>query len=264
MGVYYRGRDRNYTPPAMGPRLYDRIGRGYAQARRADDRIALAIDHALGDARSVLNVGAGTGSYEPVDRRVLAVEPVAKMRAQRPVGSAPCLAAGAEELPLPDASVDVAMAIYTDFHWHDRRKGIAEMLRVSRSGVVLLTVDRPVAERYWLTRDYLPAANELFAPLCSVTTLLPSPPQVTPVPIPHDCRDGFVHAFWKRPHELLDPDLRSTMALFARLPPRSAQTGLERLRADLDSGAWEQRNHELADLASLDLGHRLIAWRREL
>ncbi len=253
---------RNYNPPAMGSGLYDRIGRGYGQVRRADPRIAVALNAALGTARSVVNVGAGTGSYEPADRRVLAVEPAAGMRAQRPAGSAPCVAGAAESLPLPDASVDVAMAVYTDFHWGDRGRGIAEMLRVSRRAVVLLTVDRHAADRYWLTRDYLPEANDLFAPLSTVTDLLPTSPQITPVPIPHDCQDGFVHAFWKRPHELLDPELTTTMAVFARLGPGSAQAGLERLHADLDSGAWERRNAGLAALESLDLGHRLIVWRR--
>jgi SAM-dependent methyltransferase len=247
----------------MASSLYDRIGRGYAHARRADPRIADAIEQALGDAHDVLNVGAGTGSYEPAARRVLAVEPAAEMRAQRPPESAQCIAAAAEQLPLPDASVDAAMAIYTDFHWRDRREGVAEMLRVSRDRVVLLTVDRRAAERYWLTRDYFPAANEMFAPLASITELFPASPQITPIPIPHDCRDGFVHAFWKRPHALLDPDLRTTMALFARLPPDVVHAGVRRLRADLESGAWEQRNHELADLESLDLGHRLISWRHQ-
>lgn len=246
----------------MGTGLYDRIGRGYVHARRADPRIAAAVDAALADARSVVNVGAGTGSYEPAARSVLAVEPAAEMRAQRPAGAAPCVAGAAESLPLADASVDVAMAIYTDFHWRDRRRGIAEMLRVSRSAVVVLTVDRRAARRYWLTRDYLPGANDLFAPLSAVTALLPDPPEIIPVPIPHDCQDGFVHAFWKRPRRLLHPEVRTTMAVFARLAPGEVQSGLERLRADLDSGAWEQRNAELAALQSVDLGHRLIVWRR--
>jgi SAM-dependent methyltransferase len=197
-------------------RLYDRIGLGYVRERRADPRIAALIAGALGDAESVVNVGAGAGSYEPSDRLVLAVEPAAAMRAQRPPTSAPCLDASAEALPLPDAAVDVAMAVYTDFHWHDRRRGIAEMMRVSRRGVVLLTVDREGAERYWLTRDYLPGANALFDPLARVTELLPGRCEITPVPIPSDCRDGFVQAYWRRPHLLLDPEVRGTMALFAR------------------------------------------------
>ncbi|HWE08987.1 MAG TPA: methyltransferase domain-containing protein [Solirubrobacteraceae bacterium] len=248
----------------MATRLYERIGGGYARTRRADPRIEGVVRAALGDARTVVNVGAGAGSYEPTDRRVVAVEPSPLMRAQRPAGSAPCLAAAAENLPLADATADVAMALYTDFHWRDRRRGIAELLRVSRNGIVILTVDRDVAERYWLTRDYLPAANELFAPLAAVTSLLPGPrPTVTPVPIPADCRDGFVHAFWKRPEALLDPAVHGLMAVFARIPPADVADGLSRLRADLASGGWQRRNRELAALEALDLGHRLVIWRPE-
>jgi SAM-dependent methyltransferase len=241
--------------------LYDRIGRGYVRERRPDPRIAALITRALGDAQSVVNVGAGAGSYEPTDRWVLAVEPAAAMRAQRPPTAAPCLDASAEQLPLADASVDVAMAVYTDFHWRDRRRGLAEMMRVSRRGVVLLTVDREVAERYWLTRDYLRGADELFDPLARVTELLPGRCEITSVPIPSDCQDGFVQAYWRRPQLLLDPDVRSTMALFARLSPDVRERGLARLRDDLDSGEWRRRNRALLDLRSLDLGHRLVVWR---
>jgi SAM-dependent methyltransferase len=248
----------------MAPLLYERIGRGYAQARRADPRIARVVHAALGDATSVLNVGAGAGSYEPADRRVIAVEPSARMRAQRPPDAAPCLDASAEHLPLGDASVDVAMALYTDFHWRDRARGIAELVRVSRRGAVILTVDRDAAERYWLTRDYLPAANELFAPLAAVTARLPGPPpEVSPILIPADCRDGFVHAFWKRPEAFLDATVCATMAVFSRAASTAVSAAQARLRADLESGAWGRRNRELAALDVLDLGHRLIVWRPE-
>jgi SAM-dependent methyltransferase len=248
----------------MAPLLYERIGRGYAQARRADPRIARVVHAALGDATSVVNVGAGTGSYEPADRDVIAVEPSAQMRAQRPAGAAPCLDALAEELPLDDASVDVGMALYTDFHWGDRARAIAELVRVSRRGIVILTVDRDAAEGYWLTRDYLPEANHLFAPLADVTRLLPGPaPEVTPVLIPADCRDGFVHAFWKRPEALLDPDVHATMAVFTRVDSAAVAGARARLGADLASGAWRRRNRELAALTALDLGHRLVIWQPE-
>ena len=244
-----------------GAELYDRIGSGYAGTRRPDPRIAHAVEVALGDARTVVNVGAGTGSYEPTNRDVLAVEPSATMRAGRPPSSAPCLAAEAEALPLPDASVGAAMAIYSDMHWRDRRQGIAELLRVSTRRVVLLTVDRDVAMGYWLTRDYLPDADDLFAPLSRVTSELPGC-RVTTVPIPHDCADGFVHAFWRRPRALLDPRVRVTMSLFARLSPRAVERGLARLAADLESGAWQRRNREILGSDSLDLGHRLLVWER--
>jgi hypothetical protein len=244
-----------------GADLYDRIGSGYTGTRRPDRRIAHAVEAALGDARTVVNIGAGTGSYEPTGRDVLAVEPSATMRAGRPAGSAPCLAAEAEALPLPDASVEAAMAIYADMHWRDHRRGITEMVRVSTRRVVVLTVDHDAATGYWLTRDYLPDADDLFAPLSRVTSVLPSC-RVTTVPIPHDCADGFVHAFWRRPRALLDPRVRATMSLFARLEPGAVERGLARLGADLKSGAWQRRNREILGLESLDLGHRLVVWER--
>jgi hypothetical protein len=225
----------------MRSELYDVIGSGYSATRRPEPRIARAVEQALGDARTVVNVGAGTGSYEPTDRDVVAVEPSATMRAARPAGSAPCVAAQAEALPLADASVEAAMAVYSDMHWRNRRRGIAEMMRVSARRVVVLTVDRDAAMGYWLTRDYLPGANDLFAPLARVTSLLPGC-RVTTVPIPHDCADGFVHA---------------------RLEPPAVERGLARLGADLETGAWQRRNREILGSDSLDLGHRLVVWERE-
>ncbi len=241
--------------------IYDEIGPGYATGRRADPRIAAAVLTALGDAKTVVNVGAGAGSYEPTDRSVLAVEPSQQMRAQRPPGSPPCVEGVAERLPLADGSVDAALAIYTDFHWSDPDRGLQELRRVCRDRVVVLTVDREAAERYWLTRDYLRGGNEMFRDLAAVTSQLPGA-EVTVLPVPHDCSDGFVQAFWRRPAELLDAGVRATMMLFHRLDPEIVRRGLTRLDADLNSGEWLARNHELCGLESLDLGHRLVVWRR--
>ncbi|HWC86893.1 MAG TPA: methyltransferase domain-containing protein [Solirubrobacteraceae bacterium] len=251
------------TRTGAGAVLYEHIGGRYARVRRPDARIADALMGALGDAATVLNVGAGTGSYEPSDRDVLAVEPSATMRSGRPAGSAPCLAAEAEALPLADGCMEVAMAVYSDMHWRDRSQGIAEMVRVSTRRVVVLTVDREASGRYWLTRDYFRGADDVFAPLSRVTSLLPGPCRVTSVPIPHDCSDGFVHAFWRRPQALLGPQVRATMSVFARLDPLVVERGVARLRADLNSGAWHRRNHEILDLEALDLGHRLVVWERD-
>lgn len=241
--------------------LYARVAPAYARQRRPDPRIAAAIERALGDARTVVNVGAGTGSYEPSDRSVLAVEPSPEMRAQRPPGAAGCVDGRAEQLPLPDASVDAAMAVYTDFHWSDPATGIAELVRVSRRRIVVLTVDRAVAERFWLTRDYLPAGNDLFRELSHLTAEFPGACEVSTVAIPHDCADGFAHAFWRRPARLLDEQLHATMAIFDRLPEETVRRGLQRLRSDLDDGRWARRNRELRGLHELDLGHRLVVWR---
>jgi SAM-dependent methyltransferase len=175
------------------------------------------------------------------------------MRAQRPAGAAPCVDASAEKLPFDDASVDVALAVYTDFHWRDRAQGIAEMLRVSRRSVVLVTVDSEFADRYWLIRDYFPQGRQLFAPLDELLTLLPGVAQVSPIMIPDDCQDGFVQAFWKRPKLVLDPAVRASMALFARLPTDDVHAGIEQLRPDLANGEWEQRNQDLEGIQRLGL-----------
>ena len=239
--------------------LYDRIGLSYTTTRRADPRIAAAIEDALGDAVSVVNVGAGTGSYEPADRRVVAIEPSPVMIAQRPPGAAPAVLASAEALPLADSSVDAAMAVLSDHHWADRARGLGEMRRVARRRVVVFQFDPAFAEAFWMTRDYLPtflrrmrgrSLAELMAPL--------GPVEMRPVPIPHDCVDGFFSAHWRRPEAFLDPEVRAGISVFHLLPADEVAEGVARLRADLDSGAWARRNAGLLELDELDLGFRVV------
>ena len=244
----------------MTAELYERLGQTYRQVRRADPRIAALVAAAIGDACSVVNVGAGTGSYEPTDRYVVAVEPASAMRDRRPAAAAPCVAASAGALPFDDASVDVVMAVYTDFHWSDRMRGIAEMMRVARRSVVLLTVDSEHADRYWLIRDYFPEGKGLFAPLDDLLAMLPGA-DVRPVMIPEDCQDGFVQAFWKRPHALLDPEVRSSMAMFGQMPADEVEAGIDQLRTDLEDGTWQKRNASLLDASCVDVGHRIVVWR---
>jgi len=242
--------------------LYDSIGGNYAAFRRPDPRIAAAIDAALGDAASVVNVGAGSGSYEPPERTVLAVEPSETMIGQRPAGAAHCLLGSVEALPLMAASVDGAMAILSIHHWTDPQAGLREMARVARKRMVLLTWV-PDGEPFWLTRDYFPeilahdrtvfpAATDLLAMLDRVS----GPARMTPVPIPHDCIDGLLGAYWRRPEAYLDSDRRSVMSSFSRI---DAGRGLESLRADLESGRWADRNRHLMALDALDLGYRLVS-----
>src|SRR5689334_16033942 len=197
---------------------YDSIGLNYAKFRRPDRRIASAIDWALGDAASVVNIGAGTGSYEPLGRTVLAVEPSGVMIRQRPMEAAPCVRGAAEALPLRAASVDAAMAVLTIHHWADLERGLAEMARVACKRVVLLTWV-PDAAPFWLTNDYFPeiAADdrELFPDahaLVAIVERTVGPAQMTPVPVPHDCTDGFLCAYWRRPEAYLDDAARSAMS----------------------------------------------------
>lgn len=238
---------------------YDEIGKGYAGRRRADTRIATVIWSALGDARSVVNVGAGAGSYEPTDRIVLAVEPSETMISQRPADSAPCIRASAEALPLESGAYDAAMALLTIHHWSDWRAGLREMHRVARQRIVLLTFDVEASD-FWLTRDYFPALNDLdrkiLPPLSELANEL-GEFHITPVWVPHDCTDGFLGAYWRRPHIYLDPLARRSMSSFGRI---DAEEGLQRLASDLDDGTWHKHNADLLKLESLDIGYRLLRW----
>jgi len=228
--------------------------------RQPDPRIASAIGAALGDARSVLNVGAGTGSYEPKGRAVTAVEPSAGMIAARPSTAAPVVRATAESLPFPDRSFDAAMAILTVHHWQDRGAGLREMARVARRRIVL-TWDPDYAEAFWLSADYLPAFAEhnrkIFSPISAVAAALGNA-RVETVPIAADCTDGFLCAYWRRPEAFLDPAIREGISTFHEVPWGSLQAGLKRLEDDLASGAFWARHAELRSLPSVDLGYRLV------
>ncbi|MER6511684.1 methyltransferase domain-containing protein [Nonomuraea sp. NPDC001636] len=241
--------------------MYDTIGAAYTTTRRTDPRIAARIWAALGDARTVLNVGAGTGSYEPPDRYVLAVEPSALMRSQRPAGAAPCLAGSAERLPFDDRSFDAAMAVSSVHHWPDVLGGLREMRRVARRVVVFThdTGDAGWRDRFWLSRDYLPEVAALVAGRPSVTELAAAiGARLEPVPIPWDCADGLFEAFWRRPEAYLEEDVRRGMSVWARLGPDVERRAVRDLRADLDSGRWAARNRDLLDLDEAELGLRLL------
>lgn len=237
---------------------YDTIGVNYADLRKPDPRIGRRIARALGSAASVLNVGAGTGSYEPADRRVTAVEPSAEMIRQRAASAAPVVMGCAEELPFGDGSFDASMAVLTVHHWADKEKGLKELRRVTRGRVVLLTYD-PAFRGFWLA-DYIPelvALDEAQMPGMADYAAWLGPVAVSAVPIPHDCSDGFLCAYWRRPAAYLDPKVRAAMSTFWKLGEVSA--GLERLARDLDSGAWARRYADLLDREACDLGYRLVA-----
>lgn len=248
----------------MAEAAYDRIGVGYRQVRRPDPRIGARIEAALGDARTVLNVGAGTGSYEPREREVTAVEPSAVMISQRPAGAAPVVQARAEALPFADDSFDAAMAIITVHHWDDAAAGLAEMRRVARERVVVLSFDAPALAEMWMVRDYIPRLLEIhegmMGPLTELTAALPGA-RVEPVPIPRDCTDAFWCALWDRPELHLDAELRRGSSGWQVMDAgelAAAERGIERLRADLASGAWDERHGHLREAAELDIGLRLV------
>lgn len=235
-------------------------GRAYPRGRHTDPRIAERIWAALEDARTVLNVGAGTGSYEPADREVVAVEPSATMRAARPAAAAPVIDAKAEALPFEDDAFDASMAIITIHHWDDPEAGLREMRRVTKGPVVILTLDIP--HHISWQRDY-------FAPLMAVERdRFPSPAEIAPIlgrrnridalRTPRDCQDGFVDAFWARPEAFLDQQVRAAQSVWTCLEPGVEDEVIARLRADLDSGAWETAHGHVRTHADYDGALRLI------
>jgi len=241
--------------------VYDRIGATYAQTRRPDPRIDAAIRRALGDAESVVNVGAGAGSYEP-PQTVLAVEPSEVMIAQRPPGLAAAVTTTAEAIPLADGAVDAALAVLTIHHWTDLEAGFAEMRRVARR-IVVLTWDPAMARSFWLSSEYLPDHAVAWdaarcPPLETVAGLIGPRVEVTVVPVPHDCTDGFFGAFWRRPEAYLDPLVRAGISNLAHFGDELTPV-FDRLAADLESGTWHRRHAELLALEELDLGYRILA-----
>jgi len=238
--------------------LYDKIGCTYSSRRQSDPRIAAAIEGAVAGCNSILNVGAGTGSYEPASRFVVAVEPSVTMIVQRPIGAAPVVQGRAEALPFPDRSFDAVLGILTVHHWKDRVKGLSECARVARSKVVFLTSDFDVCEKFWLF-DYFPellrADRNIFpSSECIATTL--GPIETIIVPVPEDCRDGFLGAYWKRPRAYLDQRVREGISTFSKIGNVDSQ--LARLECDIVSGDWEQRYAHLMSLETLDLGYRIL------
>lgn len=231
--------------------IYDRIGGTYEATRGTDPKIAAAIWAALGDAGTVLNVGAGSGSYEPPDREVTAVEPSRTMIDKRPAGAAPVVQASAEALPFEDGSFDAAMAVLSDHHWRDWRAGYREMQRVARR-VVIFTYEPGFMQRMWIN-EYVPLDVPDAPPLRERGGMLGA--GIVPVPVPHDCRDGFFHAYWRRPHAYLDPVVRANISVFDKV---DATLGIERLRGDLESGDWQRRHGHLLSLDELDCGYRLL------
>jgi SAM-dependent methyltransferase len=242
---------------------YDQIGGGYSLTRREDPSISLAIRNALGDALSVVNVGAGTGSYEPDDRYVIAVEPSDVMAAQRPPTIPPAVRASAADLPLRDNSADAAMAVLTIHHWDDElERGIQEMRRVARDTVVILTSDPLVSREMWLVADYLPEVAELdqrtFPSPQLLVSWLGGRTRIEVVPIRRDTPDWMLGSFWAHPERVLDERARSATSGFARMDPSVVQRVVRDVRRDLESGVWDERHGHLRKLDAFDAGLRLI------
>jgi SAM-dependent methyltransferase len=242
---------------------YDVIGARYAVTRREDPRIAALIHAALGEAGTIVNVGAGAGSYEPRDRDVLAIEPSDVMIAQRDPGLPPAIASGAYPLPLEDRSVDAAMAILTIHHWdEDQERGVKEMRRVARGPVVILTFDPEVSARMWLMADYFPEVAELdrrtLPPPETIARWLDGEVTIRKVPISCDTPDWSLGAFWAHPERVLDRQARNATSGFARMPPEVVDRVVAAVARDLEDGTWDARHGHLRGVDEYDAGLRLL------
>jgi SAM-dependent methyltransferase len=242
---------------------YDSIGHGYSLTRREDPRFRAQIHAALGNARTVVNVGAGAGAYEPADRQVIAIEPSDVMAAQRSPHLVPAIRASAGNIPLRDRSVDAAMAILSVHHWDEEREaGVRELRRVARGPVVILTYDATVSAAMWLMADYLPEAAALDF------RIFPSPEQlaewlggdvrIDKVPIPRDTPDWMLGSFWAHPERVLDAKARAATSGFARMPANVVDRVVSEVARDLASGLWDDRHGHLRTLDELDVGLRLV------
>lgn len=245
------------------PARYDIIGHGYARTRQEDPRIRAAIEAGLGSARSVVNVGAGTGSYEPRDRHVIAIEPSDVMATQRPRTLAPALRGRAYPLPLRDGAVDAAMAVLTIHHWDDHQElGVRELRRVAAGPVVILTCDPEVSSAMWLMADYLPEVAALdrrtFPPPATVAAWLGGAARIDVVPIPRDCRDWMLMSFWAHPERVLDDAARDATSGFARMAPAVTARVVAAVGRDLADGSWDARHGALRQRDAYDAGLRLV------
>lgn len=241
---------------------YDAIGTTYARHRQPDPRVAAAIDRALGDAVTVVDVGSGTGSYSPSRPGLVAIEPSWTMLHQRPPGAAPVARAVAEHLPFANESFDAALAVLTHHHWSDVDAGFAELRRVSRRQVVF-TWDPEVMASSWLVADYLPEIAEAEQGLACLEAAVSrlDVVEVLEVPVPADCVDGFMGAYWRRPEAYLDPSVRQAISGIATAPPAAVARAVDRLAADLADGSWHRRHAELLERDQLDVGYRIVVGR---
>lgn len=232
------------TSTLAGDFDYDTHGTGYARKRQPDPRIAARVHAALGSARTVLNVGAGAGSYEPADRHVVAVEPSAAMRAQRPPHAVPALDGRAEELPFDDDAFDAAMATVTVHQWADPAKGLAELRRVARGPVVVLTFDGAALDRLWLAcyvPELIAAERRRYPPIDLIAAAVGRTCEVHEVPIPIDCVDGFTEAYYARPERFLEDEVRAAQSAWGFVDEAATTRFVRRLRDDLAGGAWAER-----------------------
>jgi SAM-dependent methyltransferase len=255
----------NHTTWADGDFDYDRKGTAYSYHRRADPRIASLIHAALGDAKTVVNVGAGAGNYEPIDRYVIAIEPSVTMRSQRPVNHPPAIHGVAEALPLDDKSIDASMAILTIHQWSNLTQGINELRRVTKGNIVIMTFDPLELNKFWLSH-YVPELmgheSKRFCTIASICQMLGEHTAVSTIPIPIDCMDGFTEAFYARPEAFLNPDVRKAQSAWAFVDSATEQRAVQTLSKDIESGEWDRRFGHFRSMPTFEGALRIITSRQ--
>ena len=238
--------------------IYDKIGVNYARQRQTDPRLLEQITTKLKGAKRILNIGAGAGSYEPPNMDLVALEPSSKMINQRAKDAYPVVQGSAENLPFDNNSFSHVMTILSMHHWINKPKAFKEINRVAKERFVAVSWN-PEAEPFWLTRDYFPEmyeADRAIFPKLNELNLYFGDVKMVPLSIPEDCIDGFLAAYWKRPEAYLNPTVRQSISTFSKL--KSVEKGLQKLKNDLDSGVWLERNKEILNSSSLDAGYVLI------
>lgn len=244
----------------MAPARYDRIGRTYAQFRHTEPTWHHELTDALGDARRVLNVGAGTGNYEALGAEVIALEPSRVMIDQRHPDAAPCVQGVAEYLPFADNAFDATMGVLTMHHWSDLERAFADLNRLAPRHVYTV-YDTTFARDFWLL-DYFPETRvdpmEVNAPTPALLGRYFDVVDVRTLWVPRACSEGFAAASWARPHDYLDPEMQQAISLLALQPPEVLERGTAALRADLESGRWHERYPDIVHLKRADFGYRLV------
>ena len=246
---------------SAGDADYGTVGEGYARYRQPEPRISCYIEKALGAAQTVLNVGAGAGSYEPLDRVVTAIEPSASMRAQRPPHLPTAIDAVAERIPFPDGYFDASMATFTIHQWSDLRAGLSEMRRVTRGPIVILSCDPDELDRFWLA-GYAPEVITIearrYPAIDMIRSILGNGTRAVPVPIPLNCKDGFNEAYYGRPEKLLDDQARLACSAWSFVDAETTANYLDHLRIDLEQGVWDEKYGHLRNQPVFEGSLKLI------
>jgi len=244
---------------------YDSNGKTYSSRRETEPKIAEYINRSLGDAKTVLNVGAGAGSYEPSDRYVIAIEPSITMRNQRLANDkSPAIHASADHIPFDDKAFDAVTAFLTIHHWPDIKKGLSELQRVAKNKVIIMTFDPEALDRFW-NAEYFPEViaveRQRYPTMEFITSALGDQCEIVEIPVPLECVDGFQEAFYGRPEAFLDKQVRLAQSAWGFIPDDQQEIIVSRLANDLASGEWDRKYGYYRTQAEFVCALRLVIWK---